>query len=91
MQLQVTLINPSGKYKPVSTLVEIPIKDVLAKNYTPYKTKGIEKICLKKRWYADDLKKLGYTKVKVRVYDKQKIEEENKARYEKIKKERGWA
>lgn len=29
--------------------------------------------------------------MKVRVYDKKKIEEEEKRRYEKIKKERGWS
>ena len=29
--------------------------------------------------------------MKVREYDKEKIEAENKARYEKIKKERGWS
>lgn len=29
--------------------------------------------------------------MKVRVYDKEKIEAEKAARYEQIKKERGWA
>lgn len=88
MQLQVTII--SDHYKPISTLVEMPIKQYLAKNFTPYKEKGIIKICQKKSWTKQDLDRYGYTKVKYRVYDKQKIEEENAKRYEKIKKERGW-
>lgn len=89
MQLQVTIL--SEKYKPISTLVEIPMTDVVKKNFEPYKLKGLEKICIQRNFIKGDLKRYGYTKVKCRIYDKQKIEEENAARYEKIKKERGWA
>lgn len=90
MQLQVTLLTENKKYKPVSTLVEIPVKDVVAKNFEPYKQRGLVRICAKRYWTQADLKKYGYTKLKYRIYDKQKIEEENAKRYEEIKKERDW-
>ena len=49
------------------------------------------KICQKRYWTNADLKKYFYTRVKIREYDKEKIEKENAERYERIKKERGWA
>ena len=50
--------------------------------------KGVVKICQKRYWTQRDLKKYGYLKAKVRVYDKEKIELENKARYEQIKEQK---
>ena len=52
MRYQVTLICESGKYKPVSTIVEIenPTDKATIQN------KGITKICITKRWDKRDLK-----------------------------------
>ena len=47
-------------------------------------------MCIQRKTDGYYLKKYGYTQIKVRVYDKQKIEQENAERYEQIKKERGW-
>ena len=82
-QYQVTLLCVDKKYKPVSSIVTTEEVDnqVITK-------KGIEKICIQRGWNGKDLKKYGYIKVKVREYDKAKIEAENKARYEKIKEEK---
>lgn len=88
MQLQVTVFHKEDKYKPISTLVEIPMSEVVKKNFQPYKAKGIEKICLKRRWTYKEMTKMGYTKITTRIYDKQKIEEENAKRYEQIKREK---
>lgn len=88
MELQVTIVNPTGKYKPMSCLVPIPIKEVVAKNYAPYRDKGVIKICQKRNMTSRDLKKYGYTQVKIRVYDPKKIEEENAIRYAEIKKQK---
>lgn len=90
MQLQVTLYCADGRYKPVSTIVEIPTKEWIANNVKPYTQKGAQKICNKKGWTQADIKRLGYTKVKFRAYDKIKIQQENEKRYEEIKRERGW-
>jgi ABC-type Fe3+ transport system substrate-binding protein len=92
---QVTLFNPDNKYKPVSAIVTqdtSTVKELGNKGYTQeIKTKGIKKICNKRYWTGKDLTRYGYTKVKVREYDKDKIAAENKARYEAIKQERGWS
>ena len=84
MQYQVTIFCESKKYKPVSTIVDMPegtVRQIIMK-------KGIEKICLKRLWDGKDLAKYGYTKVKVREYDKEKIAQENEERYNKIKEDK---
>ena len=43
---------------------------------------------IKRYWTVDDLKKYGYTKGKIREYDREKIEQENAARYEALKEEK---
>jgi hypothetical protein len=83
MQYQVTLMCDNGKYKPVSTIVEMDTKDV-----STIKTKGIQKICAQRYWTKLNLKQYGYTKVKIRAYDKEKIDKENAERYNKIKEEK---
>lgn len=90
---QVTLLNKTGQYKPVSCLVKINQNedvDLTTSSVEKKKilNKGIEKICVKRYWRSADLKRYGYTNAKVRVYDKEKIEQENKERYERIKQEK---
>jgi hypothetical protein len=53
---------------------------------------GVLRICAKRNWKWSDIKNFGYdSEIKMRVYDKEKIEKEKAERYEQIKKERGWA
>ena len=83
-QYQVTLICESGKYKPVSTIVTM-------EETTDRKAimrEGQKKIMIKRYWSMADLTKYGYTKGKIREYDKEKIERENAARYEALKEEK---
>lgn len=89
MKYQVTLICTNGKYKPVSTVIEAEGKNLnILADHKELVTKGIKKICASHSWSAFDLKKYSYTRSKIRVYDKEKIEAENKARYEAIKEEK---
>lgn len=88
--LQFTLFSTTGKYKPMSTLIEVPSIKEYNNNPEEYKKKAIRKMCIQRKTDGYYLKKYGYTQIKVRVYDKQKIEQENAERYEQIKKERGW-
>lgn len=87
---QVTIFDINGKYKPVSTLVKkqepVNLKDLseCKKLYI----EGATKICQQRLWKSSDLLGAGYKRYKIRVYDKAKIEAENKARYEKIKEEK---
>lgn len=87
MKIQITLFSNAG-YKPVSCIIEA--ENITAENKKELQNRGIIKICQKRYWQKFHLKQYGYTKVKIREYDKEKIEAENKARYEQIKKERGW-
>lgn len=89
IQVQVTMTSSKG-YKPVSCLIDAENKRYAQEHLTELKTKGIQKICQKRLWNNHHLKDFGYTKVKMRIYDKEKIEAENAARYERIKRERGW-
>ena len=83
-QYQVTLICENGKYKPVSTIVtmeETTDKKAIMRE-------GQKKIMIKRYWSMADLTRYGYTKGKIREYDKEKIEQENAARYEALKEEK---
>jgi len=81
---QVTLLCKDNKYKPVSALVVR--KEGMDKK--AIQLEGIKKICQKRYWTTKDLARYGYTICKIRLYDKEKIEQENKERYEKIKEEK---
>ena len=92
-QYQVTITCSDGKYKPVSTIVTIEQDEDVDLCGNPNKKKeiqlkGITNICQKKYWTTSDLKKYHYTRVKIRAYDKARIDAENAARYEKIKEEK---
>lgn len=90
---QVTLISKSGKYRPISCIVKIAQtnNDDLTKDAKKKKeiiNRGIVLICAKRGWGKLELKTYEYLSAKVRLYDTEKIEAENKAQYEKIKEEK---
>ncbi len=90
IQLQITLFDKNNRYKPISTLVNVESVRYYNEHSAEVKTQGIIKICQKRGWTQRELKAYNYTTCKVRIYDKEKIEKENKERYEKIKEEKGW-
>lgn len=90
MQIQVTIISESG-YRPLSELIEVTSWADYIANKIAYQQKAVTKMLAKRHMTVRDMRKYGYTQIKARVYDKARIEAENKARYEQIKKERGWA
>lgn len=92
-QYQVTLISATGKYKPVSCIItrEQATNDDLSLDKEVRKTLitlGTQKICNQRLWGKRELTQYGYTKARVREYDKEKIAKENAERYEKIKEEK---
>ena len=87
LNYQVTLVSTTGLYKAVSTIVKAE-KIATKEDKQGVINKGIVKIAQQRRWTNQDLKKFGYTKVKIREYDKAKIEKQNAERYEKIKQEK---
>ena len=82
---QITLFSITGKYKPVSTIVT---DNTDTMDSAQIRKKGIERICYNHLWGKEDLLKYGYTKMKVRIYDPEKIKAENEKRYERIKEEK---
>ena len=92
-QYQVTILCSTGEYRPVSTIVNYDQADdtdlsLIRDKRKDIQAKGIIKICQKRGWDKRDLLKYNYTKCKIRAYDKEAIEKENKERYEKIKEEK---
>ena len=83
-QYQITLICENGKYKPVSTIVTMEETT----DRRAIMREGQKKIMIKRYWSMADLTRYGYTKGKIREYDKEKIERENAARYEALKEEK---
>ena len=66
MQLQVTLIDKTNKYKPLSTLVDIPSIKEYNENKTKYLKSAIQKICCKMRISVNTFKQ-DYD-IKARIY-----------------------
>lgn len=91
-EYQVTLICRNGAYKPVSCIVKK--EQYTNDDYSSVATfkkelqkMGIKKICEKRGWRLSDLSNYGYTRYKVRAYNKAEIEQANKDRYEQIKEQ----
>ena len=78
MKVQITLYSTTGKYKPISTLIEVNNMEEFKQNKNKYYKKAILNICHNRYTTWDDLKKNGFTIVKYREYNKEKIELQNK-------------
>lgn len=89
VKIQITLISESG-YRPLSTLIDCESWEEYKEHKTTYQQKAVTAMLAKRSMTVRDLRKYGYTEIRARVYDKERIVAENKARYEQIKKERGW-
>ena len=82
---QITITCGNGAYKPISTLVEVEQPETADLTLVPLKKKelinrGVQKICASRYWTSSDLKRYNY--------NKEKIEKEQKERYEKLKEEK---
>lgn len=90
IKYQVTLLCNNGKYKPVSCIITREQNNDIDLSGTEnvrkaLKENGIKTICFKRGWNVKDLKQFGYTKIKIRKYNKEEIEREAALRYEAIK------
>lgn len=73
IELQVTLIQREGKYRPMSTLVKIDSIEYYKEHKKEVQKRAIENICHQRMTDWKTLQKQGYTQVKVREYDREKI------------------
>ena len=74
-QYQITLFCTTGAYRPVSCIVNRQQESDTdeSQDKTIRKTlqrEGVKKICQKRYWQLSDLNKYGYTKYKIRPYEK---------------------
>lgn len=91
-EYQVTLTSTTGQYKPISCIVkyEQETEEDLTKvkeEKVKIQKLGVQKICGKRYWSGADLKKYGYLKAKIRLYDKEAIAKANAENYAKLKEE----
>lgn len=66
--IQITLFDINGKYKPISTLIEVESIEWFKEHQKECKLKAIQKICLKRNWTGKELLTFGYKKIKARNY-----------------------
>lgn len=76
--LQITLFATNGKYKPMSTLINVESIEEYKRNPTFYKMKAIQKICNQRYLTGKELQAMTYTHIKVRNYTLYKEITENK-------------
>ena len=75
--LQITLFDKEGKYKPISTLIQVKSVKYYKEHKSEINQQAIKKICQKRNWTGQDLIKYGYTTLKVRNYDLLRKEKRN--------------
>ena len=73
MKLQVTFFHNEGKYKPISTILEIENMQEYNDNKAEIQKKALLTIGHYRHQTPQEIIKNGYTKVKVREYDIEKI------------------
>lgn len=73
MKLQVTLFATNGKYRPISTIINVENMEDYNKNKKKYQEKAILNICHNRKITWKELVNNSYTKIKVREYNKNKI------------------
>lgn len=88
--LQYTLFCTSGKYKPISTLIDVESIDYYKSHSKELRRRALMKMCAQRYVGSSWLKEHDYTKLKVRIYDKEKIEAEKRARNTANSAKYGW-
>lgn len=73
MKLQVTLFDKNKHYKPVSTIVEIESIEYYETHKAEVQKRAMMNIAHQRKMLPQELLKQGYTQVKVREYDIEKI------------------
>lgn len=67
MKIQVTFDCESGKYKPVSTLIEVPSTYAFYRKKEYWISRAKERIKAQRYWTDKDMEKFGYTSYRMRI------------------------
>lgn len=78
MKIQYTLFCKSGKYKPMSTVIEIDSMQEYEENKSKYNKQAILKILHQRKMNYYNLKQYEYTQYKIREYKTKEEREEEK-------------
>ena len=73
MKIQITFFQKDNKYKPVSTLLEVESMEYYEQHKAETQTRALLNIAHNRKTTPQELLKQGYTKIKVREYDLEKI------------------
>lgn len=73
MKVQITLFDKNKHYRPISTIVEVADIDEYKKNKKKIHSTAIQNICHNRNISYQELSSQGYTTLKAREYDKEKI------------------
>lgn len=82
IKMQLTIFDKEGHYKPISTIVEVESVEYYKENKRKVQSIAIQNICHSRCISFKELQKQGYTVIKAREYDKEKIAEANKKKKE---------
>lgn len=82
IKMQLTIFDKEGHYKPISTIVEVESVDYYKANKSKIQSIAIQNICHNRCISFKELQKQGYTVIKAREYNKEKIAETNKKKKE---------
>ena len=67
VKIQVTYFDPSGKYKPVASVIEVPNTYSFYKQREYWVNRARTLIRNKRYWTEEDMKKFGYTEYKAKI------------------------
>lgn len=82
-KIQVTIVDKSNKYKPMSTIIEVENFEVFNADKKKYLKSAIAKICCQRNSSYKELTKGMDVDIKIREYDLEKIQ----AQKEQMKKQ----
>lgn len=82
IKMQLTIFDKEGHYKPISTVVEVESVDYYKENKSKVQSIAIQNICHNRCISFKELQKQGYTVIKAREYDFEKIAATNKKKKE---------
>lgn len=86
IKMQITLFDKNGHYKPISTIVEVTDIDEYKRNKKKVHSTAIQNICHNRNISYQELSSQGYTTLKAREYDKEKIaKNKEKVKQQEIK------
>lgn len=68
MKIQVTYYCTSGKYKPISTIIEVPNSHQFVTKKSYWLNRAKQRIMAKRYWTEKEMTDFDYTEVKYRIY-----------------------